>query len=144
MAILLAALISLALLVATIVFHHQALRATRRWAKQSGRRDVAVLGVIGGVTVFHLVAIGIYALVYYLLHWYGAMGGLDGHFTGGGLDYVYFSMTGYTTLGVGDIYPRGALRLVAGIEGLNGFVLLGWSASFVYLAMRESWGEQQD
>jgi hypothetical protein len=41
---------------------------------------------------------------------------------------------------VGDPDARGPLRLIAGVKSLNGLVLIGWSASFTYLAMEKSWG----
>jgi hypothetical protein len=31
------------------------------------------------------------------------------------------------------------LRLLAGAEALNGLVLIGWSASFTYIAMERFW-----
>jgi hypothetical protein len=68
------------------------------------------------------------------------MGGLSGHLEGDLLDYFYFSMATYTTLGIGDLHPSGVMRLIAGIESLNGLVLIGWSASFTYLTMEELWG----
>ena len=43
------------------------------------------------------------------------------------------------TLGFGDIYPVGDLRLIASVEALNGLLMLGWSASFIYLAMEKFW-----
>jgi hypothetical protein len=36
------------------------------------------------------------------------------------------------------------MRLIAGIESLNGLVLIGWSASFTYLTMEEFWGRGGD
>jgi hypothetical protein len=36
-----------------------------------------------------------------------------------------------------DLFPHGPLRIVAGIETLNGFILIGWSASFTYLSMEK-------
>jgi hypothetical protein len=68
------------------------------------------------------------------------VGSLAGHLEGGTLDFFYFSIATYTTLGIGDLHPSGAMRLVAGIESLNGLVLIGWSASFTYLTMEEFWG----
>ncbi len=67
------------------------------------------------------------------------LGRIDGEIEGGGLDFFYFSITTYTTLGVGDLHPRGPLRLIAGVESLNGLVLIGWSASFTYLEMARFW-----
>jgi hypothetical protein len=31
------------------------------------------------------------------------------------------------------------MRLVSGVEALNGLLLIGWSASFTYLAMERYW-----
>ena len=45
----------------------------------------------------------------------------------------------YTSLGFGDLYPTGWIRLIAGVECLNGLILIGWSSSFTYLAMRRFW-----
>jgi hypothetical protein len=45
----------------------------------------------------------------------------------------------FTTLGTGDLVVSGPLRLIAGVESLNGLVLIGWSASFTYLSMEKFW-----
>ena len=37
------------------------------------------------------------------------------------------------------ILPVGPVRLVAGAEALNGLLLIGWSASYAYLAMERFW-----
>jgi hypothetical protein len=50
-----------------------------------------------------------------------------------------FSAVTYTSLGLGDYYPTRNLWLIAGVEALNGLVLIGWSASFTYLAMETYW-----
>lgn len=52
---------------------------------------------------------------------------------------LYFSATTYSSLGFGDIVPLGGMRLLAGIQVLNGLVLIGWSVSFTYLAMEKFW-----
>jgi hypothetical protein len=59
---------------------------------------------------------------------------------GGGLfDSVYFSAVVYTTLGLGDVVPHGAIRFMAGTEALTGFLLITWSASFTFLEMQRFW-----
>ncbi|MCK7500292.1 MAG: hypothetical protein MZW92_65860 [Comamonadaceae bacterium] len=35
--------------------------------------------------------------------------------------------------------PQGALRALAGLEALNGLLLIGWTASYTYIAMRHFW-----
>lgn len=54
-------------------------------------------------------------------------------------DYFYFSAETFASLGLGDIYPIGNLRLMASFEVLSGLILIGWSASFTYIAMRKFW-----
>jgi len=54
-------------------------------------------------------------------------------------DYFYFSAETFASLGLGDIYPIGDLRLMASFEVLSGLILIGWSASFTYIAMRKFW-----
>jgi len=58
----------------------------------------------------------------------------------GYLDHVYFAVATYTSLGYGDIVASGPLRLPAGVIALVGLVMIGWSASFTYLAMEKFWG----
>ena len=35
------------------------------------------------------------------------------------------------------------LRLLAGLEALNGMLLIGWTASFTFLSMERFWGHGQ-
>ncbi len=54
-------------------------------------------------------------------------------------DCLYFSVVTYTSLGFGDQIPVAHARLIAGVEALNGLLLIGWTASFTYLAMERYW-----
>jgi hypothetical protein len=40
---------------------------------------------------------------------------------------------------LGDIAPLGPVRLLAGVEALNGLLMIAWSASFTYLSMENFW-----
>ena len=51
------------------------------------------------------------------------------------LDFLYFSIVTYTSLGFSDIFSGGHLRFIASVETLNGLLLIIWSGSFIYLAM---------
>ena len=66
-------------------------------------------------------------------------GSLEGNFEGTIPDYLYFSYAAFTTVGFGDIVPTGPLRLLAGMEALTGFVLITWTASYLYLEMTRLW-----
>ena len=52
---------------------------------------------------------------------------------------LYYSTVMYSSLGLGDVFPSEHLRVISGIESLNGLVLIGWSTSFTFLAMRRYW-----
>jgi hypothetical protein len=43
---------------------------------------------------------------------------------------LYFSTTTFSTLGLGDVTIDSHWRLVSAIEGINGFLLIGWSTAF--------------
>ena len=55
----------------------------------------------------------------------------------------YFSAAIYSSLGFGDIVPMGELRLIAVMEGLNGLMLIAWTAAYSFLAMEEFWEKPQ-
>ena len=133
--------VSLLLVVATVIMHYELLQFAgtlpRRLTVPTRPRIIIVIGV---VLAAHILEAGLYAAAYYVLQTQFGMGGLGGHLEGDLLDYFYFSMATYTTLGIGDLHPSGVMRLIAGVESLNGLVLIGWSASFTYLTMEELWG----
>ena len=42
-------------------------------------------------------------------------------------------------MGYGDIVATGPIRYLTGMEALTGFVLITWSASFLFLEMQKYW-----
>lgn len=54
------------------------------------------------------------------------------------MDIFYFSIVNYTSLGLGDIYPTGHLRFLAGVESLNGFLLISCSVSALLMQMKSA------
>jgi hypothetical protein len=130
----------IALVAGTVLIHYETLRLI---SFASSRMSMAhrsrIIVVIGFLVVAHILEIGLYAVAYFAMHHYLDLGTLAGEVTGTFFDFAYFSTTSYTTLGVGDVYPRGPMRLVSGVEAFNGLVLIGWSASYTYFAMRKLW-----
>jgi hypothetical protein len=127
------------LLILTVLLHYEGLRilSTNVPKIASGQREKLLL-ILFGVIIIHLIEITLYGVGY----WFGDVVVDIGDFAGRAVrfrDYVYFSAETYTTLGLGDIYPIGDLRLIASIESLNGILLLGWSASFTFIAMQKYW-----
>ncbi|HAQ34314.1 MAG: K+ channel TrkA-N [Maricaulis sp.] len=84
------------------------------------RQGVFVVLVVMGLVLIHGIEIWLYAFVYLLL---GAVGTVE--------EALYFSATTFTTLGYGDVILESRWRLVAALEGVNGFLLLGWSTAFL-------------
>lgn len=97
--------------------------------------------VIFGVFLAHTIEVWLFAGCYELLVRAG-IGRFYGHVDGSYLDYLYFSAVTYTSLGFGDVYVFGALRLLAGVEALCGLLMIGWSASYTYLSMERLWRAQ--
>jgi hypothetical protein len=138
-------LITVLLVSGTVLIHYEALRLTGRLiARTSILPRQRIMVVIGGCFAAHLAEIALYALAYALLHEREGFGGIEGEFGGTMLDFFYFSITSYTTLGIGDVYPKGLVRIVSGVEALNGFLLITWSASFTYLMMQQYWHPEDD
>lgn len=93
------------------------------------------------IMLIHLVEVMIYGLAMWVLAMLerGKLASthpIDFH---GPAEFFYFSIASYTTLGIGDIVPTGHLRIVVGIEALQGLILIAWSASFSYLVMEKFW-----
>ena len=145
MPIAISVIISLVLVTSTVLLHYEMLQFAAGLPKRlTSPKRSRILIVLAVVLAAHVLEAGMYALAYYLMQTHLELGSLNGHLEGGALDYFYFSIATYTTLGIGDLHPVGVLRLVAGIESLNGLVLIGWSASFTYLTMEEFWGMKRD
>lgn len=129
-----------ALLVTINIFvHYEVLRFLSAYVPELGLAvRVKVLVVVLGCFVAHTAEVWLYALAYMLISRTG-LGSLQGQIEGHFADYLYFSATSYSTLGFGDVYPVGALRLLSGVEGINGLFLIAWSTSFTYFVMDRLW-----
>lgn len=45
---------------------------------------------------------------------------------------LYFSLTSFTTLGIGDIILDANWRILSGIQSAIGFFLFGWTTAFIF------------
>ena len=99
-----------------------------------------LLVVIFAAFVAHALEIALYGFVLFgLIHFIG-VGSLSGIGSSSLENCLYFSAETYSSLGFGDLIPNGPIRLLAGTEALNGLLLIGWSASYAYIAMERFWG----
>jgi hypothetical protein len=128
------------LLVITTIIHYEVLRLmTIVLPVLHMRARAKLIIVIFGAFIAHAIEIVFYGIAFYLLARYLGAGTLGDP---GQLSFsrcIYFSGETYTSLGYGDVVPDGALRLLAGMEALNGLLLIGWTASYTYIAMERFW-----
>lgn len=133
-------LICLLLVAVTIIVHYEALRyASARLTHLHLPPRFRIIIMLVVALTSHVLQILIYACVFLWLENTGGFGSIDGdrgHDLG---DAFYFSITSYTTLGIGDLYPLGAFRIISCVEALNGLVMVGWTASMTYLYMEKFW-----
>lgn len=133
-------LISIALvLVTTGIFYEILCAALRVVARYNlcNRRLMFFLVV----TIFsaHSIAVWIYGTVYWVMvHTFGA-DPLSGIAHDNFFGYIYFSAATYSSLGIGDVFPHGAMQFITGVQVLNGLVLIGWSVMVTYFAVQKLW-----
>lgn len=124
--------VSTVMVFATVIFHGLGLallgRALRGEAQVERMHHIPALSLrtvfftlclVVAIFVLHGIEIWVYAALYLMI---GAIPTLE--------TSVYFSTISYAGIGFDDRYIDPAWRLVAAIEGINGFLLLGWSTAF--------------
>jgi len=80
--------------------------------------------VFGVITLLHMAETAIWAAFYY---WRGLFNDFETSW--------YFSIGTYTTIGYGDVVLPANWRLLGGVEGINGVLLCGLSAAFLFLVV---------
>jgi len=109
------------IVLAAVVFHYEALSNLNRWACRRMHRSApghrphyTLLIIMFGLLIAHVFEIWLFAVG----HWFlaenasGAYGRVVGYDEFQFLDYVYFSVTNYTTVGWGDLHASGPLRFL--------------------------------
>lgn len=128
------------LVVATTILHYEVLRSLNSRLpalRVPGRAKLVV--VILAAFVAHAAEMALYGVALYILVAWLGVGSLTGTVGSSLASCLYFSAETYTSLGFGDLTPVGPVRLLAGVEALNGLLLIGWSASFTYISMERFW-----
>jgi hypothetical protein len=119
------------------VFHHFSLR----WldlvtGSARDKPNWTIFLVFNGLLSIHTVEIMLFAVAYRLLlswHW---LGDFTIPYDGSWYDLIYFSGVNFVTLGYTQIDTQGPIKLVNMMQSLGGFMVLTWSATFIYSA----WG----
>ncbi len=122
-------LFAAALLAVCVVIHAVALARLLRWLEHRSPFGQSsfwlstwmLIGVAWRLVVSHVLQV---------LCW-GALYGAAGVFNDL-MSCAYFSMVTYTTVGYGDLVPPERWRMTAGVEGLTGILMCGWSTAFFF------------
>ena len=134
-------LATLAAVVACVLVHYEGLvwmsRTLLRRHEANPRRKV-LMGVLG-VLALHVIELWLFGATFWGLGQISGTGHVVGAAPLGLLDAVYTATMSYTTVGFGDVVPVGAIRFLAGTCALTGFVMITWSASFLFLEMERFW-----
>ena len=137
---LIVSLASLLLVAVCSLIHYEALSALNsrlpHW-KLPRRRKLLVLVFV--IFFAHAAEAVVYGVVQYFLILYADVGTITGPTKFSLMACIYHSAETYTSLGYGDFTPEGPIRMLAGVEALNGLLLIAWTASFAYLEMERYW-----
>jgi hypothetical protein len=130
---------------ACILLHYEALdlltQTLLRLHTRVRRRRILLM--MFGLLTLHVAEIWIFGLGYFYMASAPELSSVVGA-QNTLLDMIYFSAVVYSTLGLGDLLPTGAIRFMAGTEALTGFLLISWSASFTFLEMQRFWGRNSN
>ncbi len=86
-------------------------------------RTIAMTIIVLGMLVVLTVEVWLWAVVHF------AIGSFADFETA-----LYFSIVSFSTLGYGDVIPPPQWRIFAALEGINGFLLIGWSTAYLIAA----------
>ena len=126
-----AVLLSLVAVIGTTIFHFEALRLTDRYSRRALHPYVIAPSVLSLVIASHLAEIAAYTGIYALADDVFDIGSFT-PVNPGALGMFYFAAETYSSLGLDDVMPHGALRLIVSIGSINGILLLAWSGSFLF------------
>ena len=130
------ALTCLALIFLTTFIHYQVLNRLKLltyWTSKESNLFLFIL--ILSVFATHILQISLYASSLYVLIDSFQLGGLNGTPDFSWEACFLFSAEIFTSLSFGDVTTFGPVRLMSGIEALNGLLLIAWSASFIFLSV---------
>ncbi|MDX8461745.1 potassium channel family protein [Mesorhizobium humile] len=93
--------------------------------RMHGRRSrvLAMITVVMGLFAVMTAEVWLWAGVYRLL---GVLSDFE--------TALYFSTITFSTVGYGDVVPAHGWRVLAALEGINGFLLIGWSTAYLIAA----------
>jgi Ion channel len=86
-------------------------------------RTLAMVTTVLGLFALHTIEIWAWAVLFRAI---GAIGDFEGA--------LYFSTATFSTVGASGVAVHPGWRLLASLEGINGFILIGWSIAYLVAA----------
>ena len=122
---------SLVVIIFSILLHSNVIRYLKKQYQnnQSVKTYITVTFIL---LASHVLQVMLFALLY---NYAALLNPIVGSFKGTNafqfFDVFYYSFNCYTTLGMGDIYATGSIRITAVMESLIGLIMIAWSATLM-------------
>ena len=111
----------------TAIAHWLGLDVERAKVPRLHPRTIATLSAVALLLfVLHALEIALFGFFFFAV---GALPGLE--------ESLYFSAASYSTIGTPEFAMAEEWRLVGAVEGVAGFLMLGWSAAFFVTDMNK-------
>ncbi|MBY5971198.1 hypothetical protein KUV28_02510 [Ferrimonas balearica] len=119
--------------------HHYALYSLGRAApRPDSSSTLAIQSTFIGLLLLHVAEIlGLAAANRWLLGWDGLGGPASDPLSWA--DLIYLTGVNFTTLGYTQIELAGDIRIVTMLQSLGGFMILTWSATYLFTVCQRSW-----
>ncbi|WP_439816887.1 potassium channel family protein [Zavarzinia sp. CC-PAN008] len=101
----------------------QAVNERLRLHRHDAGRTLSMIGTVLGLFGLHTLEVWLWAAVFLAI---GAFSRVE--------DALYFSVSTFATVGYGDVVLLHDWRLLGAMEGINGFLLIGWSTAYLIAA----------
>ncbi|WP_188053057.1 MULTISPECIES: ion channel [unclassified Sphingosinithalassobacter] len=122
------------------IIHHYGILATRRITPDPNKKaHLSMLTLFPALLLLHLFEIALFAGVYYEIARWPMFGELADTYPRTWSDYLYFSGINFATLGYTELKTDGPIRLVSMMQSLGGFMIITWSATFIYSVWGDQW-----
>lgn len=90
-----------------------------------------------GLLTLHTLEILAFAAIYRMLLGWRALGDFGGIYEASWNGLIYFSGINFATL----IETSGPIRMINMMQSLGGFMVLTWSATFLYSVCEQAWSD---
>jgi len=134
--------------VAVVVLNFEGMKRLGRAYNGHRRREGGPVGrhlmlrLIFGLIALQAMSMMVFGIAYWALLHVPEAGSIDGAHRATLFDAFYLSAMTYSTVGFGDLTPKGPIRWLAGAEALMGLMMVAWSASFAFMEMSRHWRDE--